>query len=315
LRFRSRHTPKPCSERRWEYLDVLVQAIRPDSFEFHLYLACSNVYHENYDVVQKHVQSAFELLLDGPVSILASESYSRAYSSILQAQWLVEIEECAQYKQGNGAVRAHIRNMWAERLNGVAPPEGGLDSWQQTLNIRSLVLDPSENIGAWLEFAAICHKRDRLSLSLQILTMLVGHSPLRFIEHPEIRLDGQTPQLTYTYIKHLHQAGYREQAFERLMELVAVGFNRRVGEHKPIREGLASFDRTTLAELQCRVLLTAGKWKMAEVEFSPYSNEWKAASEVSLDFLKRATACEPENPKAWHRWSMLNFQVIDFFGK
>jgi phosphatidylinositol kinase/protein kinase (PI-3 family) len=51
-----------------------------------------------------------------------------------------------------------------------------VEVWQRILQLRSLVLTPSEDMDTWISFADLCRTSDRLNLAEKTLRSLVGSS-------------------------------------------------------------------------------------------------------------------------------------------
>jgi hypothetical protein len=51
-----------------------------------------------------------------------------------------------------------------------------VEVWQRILQVRSLVLTPTESMDTWIAFADLCRDSDRLNLAEKTLTSLVGSS-------------------------------------------------------------------------------------------------------------------------------------------
>jgi len=51
-----------------------------------------------------------------------------------------------------------------------------VEVWQRILQVRSLVLNPNEDMDTWIAFADLCRDSDRLTLAEKTLTSLVGNS-------------------------------------------------------------------------------------------------------------------------------------------
>ena len=51
-----------------------------------------------------------------------------------------------------------------------------VDTWQRILQLRSLVLSPSQDTETWIDFADLCRQSDRLNLAEKTLTALVGNA-------------------------------------------------------------------------------------------------------------------------------------------
>lgn len=182
-------------------------------------------------------------LLDTKLTALVGESYNRAYNVMVRVQQLSELEEVIEYKRSNDAARrATIRRIWDVRLMG-CQRDGSIsldvccvivltlfacvlvDTWQQLLAVRSMVVPPRDDMDIWLKFAGLCRKSGkrllcwfliarnnieklteslvgRLRLSHKTLTKLMGNDPSVAIEGVS-SLPTSYPRVTFAYIKQL----------------------------------------------------------------------------------------------------------------
>jgi len=121
-----------------------------------------------------------------------------------------------------------LRRMWSQRLlHGAAR---SVDVWQNVLLVRRLVLSPQEDMDTWLRFDSLCRKSGKLSLSLQVLTTLLGFDPQQWHREAETTNDASNgngnlapfptdfPAVTYAYLKHLWKAGEDAAGIEMKIE-------------------------------------------------------------------------------------------------
>lgn len=52
--------------------------------------------------------------------------------------------------------------------------QSDVDVWQRILQVRSLVLNPTEDTTMWIKFANLCRKSDRKILAERTLNSLLG---------------------------------------------------------------------------------------------------------------------------------------------
>lgn len=127
------------------------------------------------------------------LSSLLKESYTRAHRALVAAQQLVELEEIVSMagamQQHSGSdssgssspllptitraatrdsssVLSTLRNKWADRLTHLG---GDLRSLRRTLAVRSLLLSPKEDEGAWVRLAGICRRQGHWALCANVL--------------------------------------------------------------------------------------------------------------------------------------------------
>lgn len=70
-----------------------------------------------------------------------------------------------------------------------------------------------EEVQSWVKFASICRKSGKMSLSERTLLSLLSNDPACSQGQP---VSEKYPQVTFAYMKHLWQAGSRQQAFDLL---------------------------------------------------------------------------------------------------
>ena len=79
------------------------------------------------------------------------ESYKRAYPLILELQYLRELEEIIEYKKiEDEDKKKHLKELWSYRMEFIAQD---VESLQKTLNLRSLVIDISEDTSHYVTLA------------------------------------------------------------------------------------------------------------------------------------------------------------------
>lgn len=92
--------------------------------------------------------------------------------------------------------------------------------WQRILQVRSLVLTPSEDIDTWISFADLCRTSDRLNLAEKTLTSLVGQQ--YHANDPESR-QRAPPPVIFAWFKLAwaknQQEGDRHEKTETLINL------------------------------------------------------------------------------------------------
>jgi len=196
------------------------------------------------DDAEAHIEEAYRVLGDAAVS-LVSESYSRAYARIVHVQELVELQELVEYKRlekdGRTAEAKHalarLRSLWRQRAQGV---QQNVDVLLPILAIRSMVVNPHDDIDSWLNFAKVARQQGRHLLSLKALMnvgvtqaslkgggrMSVGGSedaglglPGPLFPHLVTAAEPVHPRVAYAFAKHLWAIGQSDDAVARLKRL------------------------------------------------------------------------------------------------
>ncbi|CAF3785120.1 unnamed protein product, partial [Rotaria sp. Silwood1] len=131
----------------------------PDTnFEGAYYRAVDAIRKDNYRQAQDSIDLARELL-DVELTILANESYNRAYSAMINAQLLSELEEVWYYKVSPER-RQSICENWQKRMQGNQPI---VDDYHRLLLTHSLCLPMIQDLQSWIKLANLCRKSNRLT--------------------------------------------------------------------------------------------------------------------------------------------------------
>lgn len=259
-----------------------------------------------YDEAHEYVERARKCLAT-EVAALVLESYERAYSNMVRIQQLSELEEVIDYctlPVGNPVAegrRVLIRNMWNERIKGA---KRNVEVWQALLDVRSLVLPPTEDAETWIKFASLCRKSGRISQARSTLTKLLQFDPETTPE--TVRYHGD-PQVILAYLKYQWSIGddhRRKDAFCRLKDL-AMDLSRTPVLQPNTQSGISG---CTNVSLIARVYLKLGTWQWA---LSPGLDD-DSIQEI-LSAFRHATHCATKWAKAWHKWALFNTAVMSHY--
>ena len=133
----------------------------PDTkFEGAYYRAVDAIRNDNYRQAQDSIDLARELL-DVELTTLANESYNRAYSAMINAQLLSELEEVWYYKILPER-RQSICEIWQKRMQGNQPI---IDDYHRLLLTHSLCLPMAQDLQSWIKLANLCRKSNRLTMA------------------------------------------------------------------------------------------------------------------------------------------------------
>lgn len=266
---------------RWDVMNEYVVSMNENTVDGTFYRAILALHNERYNDAMQHINSC-RALVDTELTALVGESYDRAYNKIVLVQQLSELEEIVEFKQSQDPERKDMmKRIWRDRLKGC---QRNVDTWQQILAVRSLVIPPQQDLDMWLKFASLCRKSGRLRLSHKVITNLLGEDPST--SSPA----DWSPKVTFAYYKQLWCAGEHEVAFKQLRAFV----NTIKADPK----------------LKARCYLTLGKWNMSLHD----SLDQKAINQIMSSF---STATEYDNNwyKAWHSWALINFEAVSFYKK
>ncbi|MGH0147042.1 UNVERIFIED_CONTAM: hypothetical protein FKN15_060862 [Acipenser sinensis] len=179
----------------WDSMEEYTCMIPRDTHDGAFYRAVLALHQDLFSLAQQCIDKARDLL-DAELTAMAGESYSRAYGAMVSCQMLSELEEVIQYKLVPER-REIIRETWWERLQGC---QRMVEDWQRILMVRSLVINPHEDMRTWLKYASLCGRSGRLALAQKTLVLLLGVDPSKQLDHP---LPTVHPHVTYAYMKHM----------------------------------------------------------------------------------------------------------------
>jgi len=128
------------------------------------------------------------------LAALVSESYARAYGTLVAVQQLSELEEVIELRRAERAAAREARqggdartrreaalllkgrliDTWRRRLAGCSPDAA---TWQRVLNVRALALRYDDDPDSWLRYASLCRKSGNARLSESVLTRQLGFDP------------------------------------------------------------------------------------------------------------------------------------------
>lgn len=239
-------------------------------------------------------------LLDTEIAALSSESYQRAYPTMVAIQMLAELEEVIEYKL-NPERQEAFREMWWKRLQGV---QRVVEDWQRIMHVRSLVISPQTDQRTWLKYASLCRKSGRLKLSHRTLVTIMGSDPSLHVGEP---LPTDHPQATFAYCKHIWATEQKELALTKLKHFVESFL--KPNTFSLMTRGDES-NRLTLKEMSsllARCYHKLGQWQ----------DSLHGISEESIPTILQyyAAATEHDNSwyKAWHSFAVMNFETILFY--
>ncbi|CAC5403933.1 MTOR [Mytilus coruscus] len=230
-----------------EYMCLIPRTTYDGAF----YRAVFALHSENYQLAQQCIDKARDIL-DTELTAMVGESYNRAYGAMVNVQMLSELEEVIQYKLMPDR-REAIKNMWWDRLQGC---QRLVEDWQRIIQVRSLVVAPLE---------------DKKNMA-EIQQFMFSLCP---IEHTDQPVPTVSPEVTFTYMKHMWRNNQKNEAYNKLQYFV---------EHS----------------LQTKAL------QLISPEDSQPRQELNK-------LLARATEHDKDWYKAWHAWALMNYEAVLFY--
>ncbi|RHY15363.1 hypothetical protein DYB36_008895 [Aphanomyces astaci] len=235
-------------------------------------------------------------VLDPTIQTFISESYARAYMPCLvQLQNLAELEEVISHLDGGGDF-ARLQQIWTTRLLGV---DRDIKVWQHLMLVRSLVLNPKDDVHVWLKYARLCRQNGQLHLAFNALANVGADVlALQLAAHPNVplltNLEQHNPRVAFAFLKHLWADNKEEIALKQLQSFIHV---------------LEQDHTNDYVSLRVQAYTQLGKWQMTMME-PKLHHEMQRYDQV-LECLKTATVLDPTNYKAWHEWALMNFRAAE----
>ncbi|OQR87010.1 Phosphatidylinositol kinase (PIK-L2) [Achlya hypogyna] len=195
---------------------------------------------------------------------------------------------------------SRLQKIWTARLLGV---DRDIKVWQHVMLVRSLILEPKDDVDVWLKYARLCRKSGHLNLAASALAS-VGASVFMesIVLDPTVPIlnvhmleqETHNPLVAFAYLKHLWAESKEELALKQLHDLI---------------NALEAFDEgDTLVALRVQAYTQLGKWQVALTEPKKHSD---SMFDQVLGCLNTATRLDPTNGKAWHEWALMNFRATE----
>jgi serine/threonine-protein kinase mTOR len=156
-------------------------------FDGAFYCAVLHIHRKEWAHAADAIDAARQAM-DGRLTALLAESYSRAYPSMVTAQTLAEMEEIIEYRKveershveskqhptnrpNEDIARDRLLSVWRERLGGCR-----LDSETHAsiLAVRSLVLGPTDEVDAILTLSKLSRQAERHKFAERVLLDPLG---------------------------------------------------------------------------------------------------------------------------------------------
>eukprot|EP01117_Protostelium_nocturnum_P014316 TRINITY_DN5444_c0_g1_i3.p1 TRINITY_DN5444_c0_g1~~TRINITY_DN5444_c0_g1_i3.p1 ORF type:complete len:2209 (+),score=787.54 TRINITY_DN5444_c0_g1_i3:161-6787(+) len=266
----------------WDLMAKYVDGIEHNSVESGFFHSVLAIHNEEFEKAAAFIE-ATRRQVDTDLSALMGESYSRAYEVIVKVQQLAELEEVISYKKYPERRNIILHN-WKERLAGC---DRHIDTWQNILSVRSLVLSPLENVDSWIKFSALCRRNGRIDLSYKTIMNLLGVSANNGRINP-FQITNANPRVLFGYIKHMWDAGQQRAAFDQLRRFA------------PVRNDGAT---------QARIFRKLGEWHSALEGFD------EGSIPSIIHSFHGAIEYDANWHKAWHAWALANYEAISYYEK
>ncbi|KAJ7718399.1 phosphatidylinositol 3-kinase [Mycena maculata] len=289
----------------WDLMDSYIATMRSDSPDRSFYRAILSVHHNQFPKALNHISKARELL-HPELTTFGGAGYARSYNGMVRAQMLSELEEVIQYKQyaDQPERQQMMRNTWMKRLQGCQPD---VEVWQRILQVRTLIINPEDDPIAFIKFANLCRKSDRMALAEKTINSLLTPDRLQHLR--EYHHTKAPPNVVYAQLKYMWAQGAREGSLAELRQFtvsLAKDLQAESSDHAQ-RAGLPRQRIDQLSKLLARCYFKQGEWQVA-LDENWYRDD-SGLKDVLHSYLL-ATTFDEGWYKAWHTWAMANFDVV-----
>jgi FKBP12-rapamycin complex-associated protein len=229
-------------------------------------------------------------MVDSELTALVGESYTRAYDVVCKVQQLSELEEIIRAKK-EGRIDPVMLLAWNRRLLGC---KRNVEVWQKILSVRSLMLPPSEDHATWLKFA-----------SHTLATLVAAQPDVPLLD----AVQESPPEVQFGFLEQMWAEGERDAAVLRLKALTGTGNeSRAAGLRRPsMSMSAVTSAGTAKPQFLSRCFLRLSEWQ-EELQPSLAVVE-KTMTDVLIN-CQKATQLDPGYYKAWHRWGLVNYNMV-----
>ncbi|KAM3720293.1 Target of rapamycin [Dirofilaria immitis] len=228
----------------WETMDYYVKQINENNQDGSFLRAVLAIRNEQYHDAMAYIEKVRDMC-DTELTVMASESYERAYGAMILVQQLTELEEAIEYKIWPER-RIRIAVVWSRRLQGCRP---NIEQWQRLLLVKSLVLSRSEMRPLWIKFSSLCRQYGRLSMSRRVLADLLGLKRNEEL-HKVLNLPMDKPSLVLAVCKQYWAENLTELACNTLEALI----NQFENDKREIKKN------SEMCRLVAKCCLKLGDW-------------------------------------------------------
>ncbi|ESO95689.1 hypothetical protein LOTGIDRAFT_214800 [Lottia gigantea] len=279
----------------WNSMEQYMCLIPRTSYDGAFYRAVFALHSDDFKQAQQCIDKARDIL-DTELTAMIGESYNRAYGAMVNVQMLAELEEIIQYKLVPER-REAIRLNWWNRLKGC---QQNVEDWQKILQVRSLVISPSEDRMTWLKYASLCRKNSRMALSHKTLVILLGMDP----SSDSRPIPTTYPHVTFAYLKHMWKNNQRVNAYEKLQAFTSKSLQSKT-LNLPLNDKIKLQANVELYFFRCHRHL--GDW----------AKDLLGIKEESipqiLEHYHLATQNDKNWYKAWHAWALMNYECVLYY--
>ena len=327
---------------QWERMDDYLKSIKSGSPDHAFYAAILAIQRNQFDAARNYIVQGREGL-DTELTTLLSESYTRAYTVVLRVQLLAELEEIIEYKQcdiHDVDRKSTMQKTWMKRLKG---SQKSVEAWQRMLNIRSLVLQPREDVDMWISFTNLCRKSGKQGLADKALrSLMIATRPGVTMPADDTGFNvynNVVPEIWYAQLKAMWSKGEKREALQEIARFnkhlsttlstaqnaIAQANNAAQNASGATMNGNFSMhtmhdldDMDGQAELPSqekmeeRSKLLSRAWlKQGEWQSSTHQGDWVPERIRAVIYPQtRATRYNAASWKAWHSLATAHFRIV-----
>ena len=265
---------------RWDDLEEYNKGIEAGVYDNLFYESVTLIHKNEFTEALITIDRAREVL-DGKITSLLNESYSRAYSLMIELQHLKELEEIIAYKQSeaNPTKQKRLEELWTIRRGHM---QKDIDIWQKILTIRSLVKSRAEDVDLYIKYANLCRKNGRFAQCKRVLESLRRDLDVERIN--------DIAKVDFAYLKCTFDHGNQREVYEQL------------------KTSLASDQPGVDDKLKARCFLKLGMWEKNQLTILAD----KMIDSVIFSFQK-STQLNPQYYKAWNAFGLMNYDALYMF--
>ncbi|KAF9190501.1 phosphatidylinositol kinase- protein kinase tor1 [Haplosporangium sp. Z 767] len=297
---------------QWDLLGDYISAIQEESPDGAFFKAILFLHRNEFSKAEEYIEQT-RTLLDTELTALVSESYSRAYNTVVRVQMMAELEEIISYKQYKDQPerQATIRKTWRKRLLGC---ERNIEIWQRVIKVHAMALTPGEDMEMRIKFTNLCRKSGKLRLAEQAMISLMGPETAAMEFSQMIRVT--PPQVVYAKLKCMWATGEQQQTLKCLRLFTdRLASDLGLGAAETNGKSLTGVNKNAGSEedfsrLLARCYLKQGEWQYAIQD--GWTHESIEHIRTPYEYAKHL---DKNWYKAWHTWALANFDIISFYEK
>ncbi|KAL7715888.1 Serine/threonine-protein kinase TOR [Entamoeba marina] len=276
----------------WKQFGKIVGEMEENNFDSYFYRTINCIHTGSYDKAFELIQQQ-RIMLDAELTALVGECYERSYSVIAKTQMLSELEEVISCKKGEYSqdAKSVLKSAWSQKLLNA---KSDVSVWQKLLKIRSFVLTETENADSWIKFTGLCYKSGMPKLAMKTLNRLASTT----LEDHLVELPPAKLKVGLQYLKLQWKSARGMDERMKLLQTLQ-DYSRIIDER-----------RGDDLSLKAKVSSKLGEWNLHIAQ----NNDTFGYETIPtiLDYYHNTVQYDLESYKYWHRWALVNFEVVSF---